>query len=342
MTLRRVLTLLFVLAAGAHVSAAPAQTDRTAFALLHAAAEAPLHVSFVAQVELLTIGSHGSDASIFRVEHRAPNLTRRWYLAPSNVYGDWTVSRGDSTYAVDVKHHRVVVTRHDAFGVHFGWRHNLALLTRNYAPILGPDAQIAGRRVRTISLVNRYTGATTMRLWVDAATGLMLQRQVYATDGSLVVQMHFAELRITNDIPISTFSLPANYAQTIGPSRSLPSNNPARAMAESGFAARAPRFLPEGFTPVAADVGDEKGIRTLHILYSDGLRTISLFENARGAAVDMSGYHPVALTVGPLHVESVDRGPTTLFAWSQGNLHYALVGDLNREDLEKIALSLAQ
>ncbi len=342
MTLRRTLTLLLVLAAGAQAQAATAQTDAKAIALLHAAAEAPLHVSFVAQVELLTIGSHGSDASVFRVDHRAPNLTRRWYLAPSNLYGDWVLSRGGSTYAVDVKRRRIVVTRNDAFGVHVGWRHNLALLTRNYAPVMGRDAQVAGRPVHTISLVNRYTGLTTMRLWIDAATGLMLQRQVYATNGSLVVQMHFDDVRPTNGIPPSTFDLPSNYAQIAGPSHGIPDDDPNRVIARCGFQSRVPHYLPEGFTPVAADLGNESGVRTLHILYSDGLRTVSLFENARGAAVDMSGYHPVALTVGPLNVESVDRGPTTLLAWSQGSLHYALVADLTREDLEKIALSLAR
>ncbi len=342
MTLRRVLTLFLVLAAGAQAAGAPAQTDAKAIQLLHAAADAPLHVSFVAQVELLTIGSHGSDASVFRVSHRAPNLTRRWYIAPSNLYGDWVLSRGGSTYAVDVKHRRIVVTRNEAFGVHFGWRHNLTLLTRNYAPVMGPDTQVAGRPVHEISLVNRYTGLTTMRLWVDAATGLMLERQVYATNGSLVVQMHFDDVRPTNDIPLSTFDLPSNYTRVAGPSRGVPDDDPARVVAHCGFQARVPHYLPEGFVPVTADMGEESGVRTLHILYSDGLRTVSLFENARGAAVDMSGYRPIALDVGPLHVQSVERGPTILFAWAQGALHYALVGDLNRDDLEKIALSLAR
>ncbi len=342
MTLRAALTLVaaaLLCAPGAASASPPADTP---LALLQAAADAPRHVSFVAQVELMTIGSHGAQASVFRVDHRAPNLTRRWYLSPPDVYGDWTVSKHDAEYAVDVKHHRIVVTDNDGFGVHYGWHRDLGLLQRNYRVALGPVATVAGRTARTVILTNRYTGGTTMRLWVDAATGLMLQRQVFSSTGSLVVQMHFDDVRFTNDIPLSTFGLPAAYAVVAGPSHGDPSDNPSAVMAHCGFAARAPRYLPEGFTPVAADLADEKGVRTLHLLYSDGIRTFSLFENARGSAVDMSGYHPEAFAAGNLRGQYVDQGPTTLLAWSQARLHYALVGDLSRDELERIAASVSR
>ncbi|HEY9086255.1 MAG TPA: sigma-E factor regulatory protein RseB domain-containing protein [Candidatus Tyrphobacter sp.] len=351
MTLRLGLVSLLALAIAAPVAATPTarpartgteEAAETAVALLHAAVEAPRRISFVAQVQLLSIGSHGSTASIFRVEHRAPDLTRRWYLAPQNLYGDFTISRAHTTYAIDVRSRRVVVTPHDAFGLHFGWSRNLPLLVANYRPAIGPDDEVAGRPTDVVTLVNRYTGATTMRLWVDERTDLMLRREIYSSDGSVVLQMRFDAVRFTNAIPLATFTLPAHYERTAGPNREMPSNDPLHVMAVSGLAVRAPRYLPEGFTPVAADLDNVKGVRTLHVLYSDGLRTISLFENARGAAVDMSGYHPVSTTVGALSAQYVEDGPTTLLAWSQGALHFALVGDLNRDELERIAASLAQ
>lgn len=311
-------------------------------ALLHAAVEAPRHVSFVAQVQLLKIGSQGSEASVFRVEHRAPDLTRRWYLAPRNLYGDSIISRGHTTYAVDVKHQRVVVTRNEAFGLHFGWQRNFALLTKNYRPVFGSDDQVAGRTAYVIMLLNRYTGTTMMRLWIDKATDQMLRREIYSANGSLVVQMHFEDVRFVTSIPLAVFAIPKSYVSVAGPTRGIPSNDPARVMARSGFAAKGPRYLPEGFTPIAADTVDLKGVRTLHLLYSDGLRTVSLFENARGAAVDMSGYHPIPTMIRTLHAQYVEQGPTTLLAWSQGALHFALVGDLNRDELERIAASISQ
>ncbi len=336
MRLRSGFALLLAIAAGAH----PAAAQPNALALLHAAVEAPRLVSYEGQVQLLTIGTQGSEASIFRVEHRAPGLTRRTYISPPNLYGDWSVARGDATYAVDVKHKRVFATLNESFGMHFGWSHDLGLLTRNYKAVIGPDAHVAGRMVHTIALVNRYTGLTTMRLWVDVETNLMLQRQLYATNGGLVTEMRFDDVTFTNAIADSTFNLPKGYPIVLGPERGLPSEQPGYVVAHCGFTAHTPSYLPRGFKAVTADVADENGVHTLHVLYSDGLRTISLFENARGAAVDMTGYHPASFAIGALHGQWVDRGPTTLLAWSQSGLHYALVGDATRAELEKIAVSL--
>jgi negative regulator of sigma E activity len=109
----------------------------------------------------------------------------------------------------------------------------------------------------------------------------------------------------------------------------------------AGFQALGPKYLPEGFLPIAGDVSDIKGVRTLHLLYSDGLRTVSIFENARGAAVDLSKYTVHQTAVRSHNAQYVLEGPTTLLAWAQGNLHFALVGELSRDDLVRIASSVA-
>lgn len=331
--------LLLAIALPAHAAAGtpPAQS---AILRLHAAVVAPQHVSFVGQVQLLEIGSHGSEASIFRVEHRAPDLTRRWYIAPRNLHGDSTVSRADTVYAIDVARHQIVVTQNEAFGIHFGWERNFGLLTQNYRPVSEPSQIVAGRPVEVVRLVNRYSGATTMRVWIDESTNLMLRREVYAADGSIMLQMHFDSVRFTNDLPPSTFALPTGYRLVTGPSRGAATDNPYAVISRSGFTPHAPHYLPEGFVAVGADLADEKGVHILHLLYSDGLRTVSLFENAKGAAVDTSGYRTERLRVGNLTVEAVDQGATTLLAWSDGHLHYALVGDLGGDELQKIAASI--
>jgi negative regulator of sigma E activity len=322
---------------------APAKSPppETGMSLLHAAVDASRHVSFTGQVELLEIGAHGAEASIFRVEHRSPDLTRRWYISPRNLYGDSIVSHGNDVYAIDVLHHRVVVTHNETFGIHYGWTHDVALLTKNYRPVMDHDETVAGHLVDVISLVNRYSGKTTMKLWIDEVTNLTLRREVYAPDGSVLLSMHFDNVKFTNSIPLSTFALPDGYTITAGPSRGAPSDDPSAVMTRSGFHPHGPHYLPEGFTAVAGDLADEHGVHILHLLYSDGLRTVSLFENANGAAVDMSGYHPVNIDVSGIPMQSVEQGATMLLAWSDSGIHYALVGDLGITELERIATSIS-
>jgi len=40
------------------------------------------------QVEVLKIGAHGAESSVFDIEHRAPDHTRKTFSAPAAVGGD--------------------------------------------------------------------------------------------------------------------------------------------------------------------------------------------------------------------------------------------------------------
>ncbi|MDQ2663746.1 MAG: DUF4367 domain-containing protein, partial [Candidatus Eremiobacteraeota bacterium] len=70
-------------------------------------------------------------------------------------------------------------------------------------------------------------------------------------------------------------------------------------------------------------------------------RTVSLFENAKGAAVDLSHFHPHDVSFESHNGQVVEDGPTTLLAWAESGLHFALVGELSPNELMKIAASVA-
>lgn len=335
-----VAVLAFALALSAF-SASPAATQAPRD-LLHAAMQAPSKISYVGEVQLLRFGTQKSEASIFRIEHRAPNLTRRWYLAPQDLYGDSDISRGETTYSIDVKRNRIVVTQDDAIDDQVAEDDNFGLLSANYKVDEGPREALFGRPVRTLQLTNRYTGLTTMRVHIDAQTFLVLEKEQYAPNGALVSQMRFENLRYTNDIPAAIFNVPTSMARVDGPRRGMPSYDLQRLTKTAGFDAKGPKYLPEGFLPIAGNVVDMKGVRSLHLLYSDGIRTMSLFQNAKGSAVDMSGFKAQDTTFQGHDGRYVEDGPTTLLAWSQGGLHFTLVGELSRNELEKIAASIAQ
>lgn len=308
--------------------------------LLREAMTAPQRVSYVGEMQMLRFGNNKSEASIYRIEHRAPNLTRRWYLAPQDLYGDSIISRGEDAYSIDVQRNRIVVTHDDAIDDQVAEDDNFALLMRNYRAVFGPDEMVDGRPVRVVLLTNKYTGETTMRLHIDVQTKLVLEKEQFASNGSIVTQTRFEHVRYTNQIPPAIFDIPKNMSVVTGASRGLPSSNLQRLVTTAGFNARGPRYLPDGFVPVAGDVIDIKGIRTLHLLYSDGIRTVSLFENAKGAAVDLTGYHAKPTRVENHDANYVEEGPTTLLAWFESGLHFALVGELGRDELEKIADSV--
>jgi negative regulator of sigma E activity len=312
----------------------------SAAALLREAMSAPQRVSYVGEVQMLSIGAQRSNAAIYRIEHLAPNLTRRWYLAPQDLYGDSIISRGDTTYSIDVKREQVVVSHDDDIDDQVAEDDNFGVLMANYVAAYAPDEVLDSRRVHVVLLNNRYTGQTTMRVHIDAATGLVLERQEYASNGSLISQTRVEQLRYTRSIPAAIFELPKGLRRVNGTSRALPSDNVAQVVAQAGFKASSPKYLPEGFTPTAADIISIKGVSTLHLLYSDGIRTVSLFQNDKDTAVDLSHYRVKDTTVGPSRARYVEDGPVTLLAWSRGGRHYALVGDLSLAELKRIGASV--
>ena len=145
----------------------------------------------------------------------------------------------------------------------------------------------------------------------------------------------------TRSFRSADFALPTGYALVRGAAFAASSESPDRAVRGAGFNAREPRSLPDGFAPVEGSLVEMRGVRTVHLLYSDGIRTVSLFENAKASTLDATRLQPQSLRVGGHSAEYAEDGATALLAWSDGTLYYTLVGELGLVDLRRIAASIA-
>jgi negative regulator of sigma E activity len=328
-----------LLAAGSSfASAGPAAPS--ADALLFAAMSAPATVSYTGVIEVVRIGAHSSEASVYRVEHRAPDLTRRIYSAPSALSGDAIISKGDVSFSVDERRHRVVETRNAALDDRIAFNDNYALLRENYSIVNKGAEAFDGRSTVALMLSNKYNHRPTMLVRIDRETKIVLDKQEFARDGSLVGEVRFQEVHFTASISSADFALPNQYRLVQGPTFGVAPQSPERVVRSAGFPARAPKALPEGFAPIEGSLVELKGVRTIHLLYSDGIRTVSLFENATASTLDMSGLQPQWTSIGGRRAEYAEDGAMALLAWSDESLHYALVGELELNELRRIAASI--
>lgn len=323
-------------------TASTGAAEEPADALVYDAITAPSTVSYEGTVEITQIGRNGSVSSRYTIEHKAPDLTRRLYSRPASVAGDSVITRGGRSYSVDVRRKRIVVSSNRAVGDEVAFDDNYILLRQNYAARETGSEGFDGRDCDVVELINNYTKKPAMRVHIDRATHLVLAKEQFGADGSLVSQERFISVMYAPQIRDDDFKTPVDYPVVRGSSLGLPSHHVDRVMQRAGFAAHGPTFLPEGFTPVTGNVIDIEGVRTLHLLYSDGIRTVSLFEDANaGAAVRMTRLHPQDTQLGTRQAQYAAIGPTTLLAWTDGALHYRLVGDLRLDELKKIAASIA-
>lgn len=336
-----IVSSLVLIAGSLSLAGASSPTARTGDVLLASAMSAPSTVSYTGLVEVIRIGSRTSDVSVYRIEHRAPDLTRRVYSAPADLAGDWVETKGALSFSVDVKRQRIVIEKNDAVDDQLALKDNYQLLLSNYEPQRQANETFDGRSTAVVLLVNRYTHRPAMRMRIDRQSKLVLDKQEFTADGSLVSETRFESVEYAPDVPSSDFALPKQYAIVQGPTFGQPSVNPSDVIRGAGFAAREPKSLPEGFAPVEGNLIEMKGVRTVHLLYSDGIRTVSLFENAGSSAVDMSGLHPQVTSIAGHQAQYAQDGTTALLAWTDGDLHCELVGELGREELQRIAVSIA-
>ena len=322
-------------------TATPVDTAEAA-RLLRASMMAPESVSYVGQMETVRFGTNRSSATIVRVEHLAPDKTRTWYLAPEGLYGDYAITRGITTYQVDTKHSRIVTSRNPSLTSPVTSLGSFALITANYRTLLGDPETIAGHKTLSVVLINKYSGERAVRVWIDPKTSLVLKKEQYRGNGAVAAESRFEELRYTSSIPsgIFTTTVPAGYTEVAGRDYASPTTDLDKVRREAGFTAIVPKYLPEGFGLSSGDVAVVDGVRELHFTYSDGLRTLSLFENATGAAADFAKLKPQTIQFEGHDAQYVEDGPTTLLCWDEHALHFALVSDLAMRDLVDIAISV--
>jgi negative regulator of sigma E activity len=309
-------------------------------ALIFAAITAPSNVSYTGTVQSFRIGSGASEAAVYRVEHRAPDLTRRVYTAPPDLSGYSVVQKGDQSYAIDSKRHRIVESRDDAVAVQTALLSDDALLHKNYRAVVRGNEIFDGRRALDVAILGKDTGRAAMLLRLDDATKIVLDKQEFGPDGALVSELRFENIAFASSIPAADFAVPERYAVVRGPMFGETFDRPDRVIRAAGFTVREPRSLPGGFVPIEGDVDDMQGVRTLHFLYCDGIRTVSLFESAQASTLEATELRPRALRIGGRDAEYAEEGTTALLAWSDGSLYYTLVGEVGLVDLPHLASTI--
>lgn len=338
----RAFALALLLSAGPLCGLAGAATRQPdGRTLVIAAVNAPKHVSFIGQISSIRSGKQQAYAVVAKIEHRAPDESRRTYLAPQSLYGQFVISRGAESWDVDDRNRRIVVSENKAAVDPVAVVDDVALVDANYRAVRTASDNVADRRTDVVDLVSKNTGERAMRLWIDSDTHVVLAKEAYHSDGSLAWRTRFDDIRYTDAIPAQVFTrdTPRGYTTVRGRSYGQ-TTSVAQAVKDAGFKPYTPRYLPEGFSVLGAGVSQLHGIKNLHLIYSDGIRTVSLFENATARAIDFGGMNTQSVTFDKHDGQYVHDGPTTLLAWREEGLAFALVGDLDLKDLVRIGTSV--
>jgi sigma-E factor negative regulatory protein RseB len=143
-----------------------------------------------------------------------------------------------------------------------------------------PEARVLGRPAMVIAVNPLDQFRFGYRLWLDAKTAMPLKTQLCDSHGQVIEQILFARLEMPDNIPDSDL-LPAVHTDGMRWVRQGPSRD-----SDAGLAAYRASELPPGFhlTIAGAQTLGGATVPASHLVYSDGLATVSVFVEAQPPA----------------------------------------------------------
>ncbi len=140
------------------------------------------------------------------------------------------------------------------------------------------NSHVLGRAARVIAVTPKDQYRFGYRLWLDENTAMPLKTQLCDSRGEVIEQILFARLDMPENIPDSDL-VPAVHTDGMRWVRQGPSHDSA-SPALSAFRASE---LPPGFhlTVSGAQTLGEATVPATHLVYSDGLATVSVFVEAQ-------------------------------------------------------------
>ena len=199
---------------------------------------------------------------------------------------------------------------------------NTAELEPHYEITLGGSARIADRSVQVLEIKPRDEFRYGYVLWLDQETAMPLQSTLIDEEGAVVEQILFTDIEIPAEIG----------AADLAPTIDTTGFTTLRAPESTPLAAEIPwraASVPSGFKLSVATQSPMAGSDTPveHLVYSDGLATVSVFIEAPATNTDVRDGFATA-------------GSTNAYTMTLNGRKRTAIGEVPRQTVRMIASSL--
>lgn len=269
---------------------------------------------------------HGGQAETLRILHRVQGGEVAERIVSMDGSGREFIRRGSelSTYLPDQK--LVLVEKAPAAGLLLGEvRAAGAAASGHYSVQDAGSARIAGRAARVIDVAPLDEYRYGYRIWIDAATAMPLKTQLRAAGGRVVEQLVFTSLTLPTQVADAALQ-PAVDARGY---RWLRHQGAAAVLEDPGPAPRSEE-LPPGFRMTARSMQHlpGRGRPVTHLVFSDGLASVSVFVEPRDRAAD------------ELPIDASSVGSSSAFSTTLDGRRVTAIGEVPPGTVRAIARSL--
>ena len=285
---------------------------------------------------------HSNMNVVTKVYHEAPDQYVLRFQAPKDRAGRVILENGsyEWTYIPDRK--VVIQTLRPAT---MPEDNTSGLLLSNYSITMGakPDI-IANRRTYIVTFTSKIRHDKALRFWIDPYTGVALRAERYHAGGNLAYISYFSDINFQPKFDAGLFTPfrwpKARIEQKFD--KPAPSGNMTVSEVAASLQGRAlaPSRIRE-FSLVGVTSMPSSARQMLHLHYSDGLSSVSLFETLKRnrRATRMAGSRPMRINT-TLFGRFSERLNYSLLNWDSNQLSMTLLGDLSPETLRDLAGAL--
>ena len=202
------------------------------------------------------------------------------------------------------------------------------LLEAHYVVAYG-GAGSADNRTAQIVEARRDDGSLAARFWLDDATKLPLEREVFDSGAHVISEDVFINVRIGNQArPAAPVGGPAD------PQGPWTAPLPARqllALRARGWLV--PPQLPGGLSLFTGAQTQTSTGTVLDLGYSDGLSVVSLFEQRGNLAVKLAGWQKITVAGNVIYAAQPDERSLT---WSSRGMVYTVMADAPAQTVDDV------
>lgn len=209
---------------------------------------------------------------------------------------------------------------------------SVGLLVRNYAVSVTGQGAVAGRPTDVLE-ARRVDGGLAGRFWLDQSSGLMLRREVYDGSGATVLASAFVEVTIGDAAQAGTAA--GASRPTYGGS-ARPRGADLASICAAGWIC--PDRLADHLDLYDVRQLDDPEGPVLHLSYSDGLSTVSVFQqHGRLSAPALTGYAQVSCGGKPVYAH---EGMERTLMWAANGTVFTVVSDAPQDTLDRLVPQL--
>jgi len=307
-------------AAGGPASPAARHSSALAVSLLSAAARAAIATSYQGQELVSRWGDSGETVLTSDIWHVSGGQTvTRTIAAGTYSSGPYLSSDTDGQAPEGVLGVTMPLVR--------------LLETHYVVAYAGPGTVAGDNRAAQVVEAWRDDGTLAARFWLDDATNLPLEREVFDPAAHLISEDLFINVRFDNPAPVHPSA--GGAADPQGPWTDPLSPGQLLELRAHGWLV--PMGLPGGLSLFAGAQTQTGNGTALDLGYSDGLSVVSVFEQRGNLAARLSGWQKTTLDGHVIYAAVPDQRSLT---WSSRGMVYTVMADAPTQTVSAVVGAL--